>query len=136
MPAGDYDKRRGPRIFQSAIESRPAARSYFTARFFYVQEQLHGHDERDAKAKDRRAQAGLKFDALVGRGGDISKWERRAKEHDSRQPFIRDELFAALEAQVCRSYRQLSRYVNGWCQPQTIERWLNSHPAYEVYRKI
>ena len=100
-----------------------------------MQEQLHGHDERDVKAKDRRAQAGLKFDALVSRGGDISKWERRAMEHDARQPFIRGELIAALEAQVCKGYRQLSRHVNGWCQPQTIERWLNSHPSYEVYRK-
>ena len=36
---------------------------------------------------------------------------------------------------MCRSYRQLSQCVDGWFSPRTIERWLNSHPTFEVYKK-
>ena len=122
-------------MFVSVIESKPVVRADYTPRFFYVQEQMHGCDERDEKPSDRRAQASRKYDVLILRGGDISKWERRAKEHDARQPFIREEFIATLDAQVCRSYSQLSRHINGWCEPQTVERWLNGHPSFEIYRK-
>ena len=83
----------------------------------------------------RLKELGLRYDALVESGADVSHWDRLSKEHDSKWPFIRQELIDALEAQVCRSYKQLSTYVNGWCSARTIERWLNSHPSFEVYGK-
>ena len=68
-------------------------------------------------------------------GEDISRWQRLARKHDARHPHIKPELIDALEAHVCRSYRQLSQCVDGWCSTRTIERWLNSHPTFEVYKK-
>jgi hypothetical protein len=41
----------------------------------------------------------------------------------------------ALRANVCTSYRSLSRYINGWCTASTIEHWLKQHEDYHVYSK-
>ena len=32
-------------------------------------------------------------------------------------------------------YRALSKHINNWCSPYTIETWLRSHPTYNVYAK-
>ena len=134
-----YDGRhvRKAKDFVSVIESRTAAATRYTPRHMFVTEHLLcGGPLGDGQTHpDRLKDLGLQFDALVESGGDISHWERMSKEHDSKWPFIRQELIDALEAQVCRSYKQLSTYINGWCSARTIERWLNSHPSFEVYRK-
>ncbi len=41
----------------------------------------------------------------------------------------------ALKANVCRSYRALSKVINGWCSPKTIEKWLKAYPEYHIYSK-
>ncbi len=51
------------------------------------------------------------------------------------QPHIQDELLAALKGDVCRSYRDLSRSINGWCCATTIETWFKSHPDYDIFSK-
>lgn len=158
-----YDGRCKTRPFISVIESRTAALGLYTARFFYVHERIiYGdNDQIGVKHSERVKQLGLDFDRMVKEGVDISRWERQAREHDARHEYIKQELIDALEAQVCRSYRQLSRVshgrkpifsprlsslfivfplpcmqlINGWCSARTIERWLHSHPSYEVYRK-
>ena len=58
-----------------------------------------------------------------------------AREHDGRQPFIQEELLDALKHNVCTSYRQLAKHINGWCTSATIETWLKSHPTYHLYAK-
>ena len=132
-----YDGRTKGRPFTSVIESRTAAFGLYSPRYFYVHEHvLYGSsDENGLKHSDRVKQLGKDFDAKEGGGEDISRWKRLAREHDARHPYIKPELIDALEAQVCRSYRQLSQCVDGWCSARTIERWLNSHPTFEVYKK-
>ena len=132
-----YDGRNKDRPFISVIESRAAAFGLYSPRYFYVHEHvLYGSsDENGLKHSDRVKQLGKDFDAKEGGGEDISRWQRLAREHDARHPHIKPELIDASEAQVCQSYRQLSQCVDGWCSARTIERWLNSHPTFEVYKK-
>ena len=111
VPIERYDTRAGPKNFFSVIVSRTAAQQKYTPRFFYVQEAIMCEDKEGfgMKYTDRIAQLGRRFDALVSRNGGISRWSRQAREHDARHQYIKQELIDALEAQVCRSYRQLSR---------------------------
>ncbi len=51
------------------------------------------------------------------------------REHDARQPFVEQDLIGALQANVYRSYRQLSKHINGWCASSTIEIWLKNHTS-------
>ena len=106
-----YDGRCKTRTFISVIESRSKALSLYTPRFFFIQERIiyGAEDLAESKHCDRVRQLGDEFDRMVKAGEDISRWERQAREHDARQEFIKQELIDALEAQVCRSYRQLSR---------------------------
>ncbi len=39
-----------------------------------------------------------------------AKYQRMAREHDARQPFIQEELVEALKNNVCTSHRQLSKH--------------------------
>ncbi len=64
-----------------------------------------------------------------------AKYSRMAREHDARQPFIQEELVEALTKNVCTSYRQLAKHINGWCAQATIETWLKGHPTYHLYAK-
>jgi hypothetical protein len=57
------------------------------------------------------------------------------REHDARQPFVKQDLIEALQANVGRSYRQLSKHINGWCATSTVESWLKSHQSYHIYAK-
>ena len=111
VPMEAFDRRKVTKTFVSVIESRTAASNMYTPRYFYVKEAIMCDDKSGygLNHAGRIMRLGKKFDALVERNGDISRWERQAREHDARFPFIKQELIDALEAQVCRSYRQLSR---------------------------
>ena len=121
------------------IDDRDFARSIYTARYFYQHEAIkrkdRGTDFSSGEFKARMKYHGIKFDGLVKKGGDTSRWERQAREHDARQPYIKDDLVEALKANVCRSYRALAKVIGDWCSPNTIERWLADHPSYHLYKK-
>jgi hypothetical protein len=51
------------------------------------------------------------------------------------QPFVEAELIEALQANVCRSYRQLAKLINSWCAPSAVELWLKGHTSYHIYAK-
>ena len=88
------------------------------------------------KYKYRIGYFGKQFDKLVENGEDISQYTRLAKQHDVRQPFIKEDILDALMVvNNCHSYRALSKHINNWCSPYTIETWLRSHPTYNVYAK-
>ncbi len=89
-----------------------------------------------SKYKYRVGYFGKIFDKNVLNGVDLSLYERYAKEHDIRQPQIKDDIMDALIiVNNCHSYRALSKHINNWCSPYTIETWLRSHPTYNVYAK-
>ncbi len=66
---------------------------------------------------------------------DMHEYDRIAKEHDARQPFIEAELIEAIKQYSCVTYRQLSGHINHWCQHCCIEAWLKSHVTYSLYAK-
>ncbi len=72
---------------------------------------------------------------MAAKKADLSVYERMAREHLNRQPTIAEDLVEALKANVCRSYRALSKVINGWCSPVTIETWFKAHPDYQTYSK-
>jgi hypothetical protein len=78
---------------------------------------------------------GKVFDDEMIKGTNLSRYERMEREHDARQPFVERDHLQALEANVCRSYRQLSKHINGWCSPSTVEVWLKTHKTYHIYAK-
>ncbi len=76
------------------------------------------------------------YDELEAKGEDLSHYERLTKEHDARQPFIKDDIMDALKlANNCLSYRALAKHINNWRSPYTIETWLRAHPTYNRYAK-
>ncbi len=78
---------------------------------------------------------GTHYNELAAKKADMSIYDRLAREHLNRQPTVAEDLVDALKANVCRSYRALSKVINGWCSPATIEKWLKAHPEYHIYSK-
>ena len=66
---------------------------------------------------------------------DMNEYERMAREHDNRQPFIQDELVEGIKSYNCITYRQLAGHINNWCQHSCIQTWLRSHETYSLYAK-
>ena len=64
------------------------------------------------------------YDAEVAETSDVmlkenlSEYERMAKQHDNRQPFIESELIEAIKAYNCVTYRALATHINNWCIPR------------------
>ncbi len=56
---------------------------------------------------------GTHYDELAAKKADLSVYDRLAREHLNRQPTIAEDLVEALKANVCRSYRALSKVLNG-----------------------
>jgi hypothetical protein len=66
----------------------------------------------------------------------MSHYVGLAKEQDARQPYIKDDILDALKmCNNCMSNCALSKHINNWCSPYTIETWLRSHPMYNIYAK-
>ena len=133
----------------SVINCRVLARERFNAKYFYTHEKAITSRDVDPMAttqaqyrpewlryKYRVGYWGKEFDKLIETQQDVSAYERMARQHDERQPFIQDEIMDALiHSNNCTSYRALSKHTNGWCSPATIEVWLKSHPTYNIYAK-
>ena len=129
----------------SVIESRELALERYNPKFFYAHEHammMHNPTLEDQRVpewtiyKYRIGYFGKQFDKLVERGEDYSEYTRLAKQHDVRQPYIKEDILDALKlGNNCHSYRALSKRINNWCSPYTIETWLRSHPTYNIYAK-
>ena len=129
----------------SVIESRQLALERYNPKFFCAHEQamLHRNPTSEEqrvpewrKYKYRTAFFGKQFEQMVANGEDTSQYTRFAKQHDARQPYIKEDIMDALMVvNNCLSYRALSKHINNWCSPHTIENWLRSHPTYNVYAK-
>ncbi len=130
----------------TAIDNRFIAREFYTPRFFYAREKAMEEEIlSDAKGapldgwgsyQRRFGHWGKDWDSKIGNDYfEPARYERMAREHDARQPFIEEELLDALKSNVCTSYRQLSKHINGWCAAATVETWLKSHPGFHLYAK-
>ena len=128
----------------SVINNSTMCKERYNARFFFVQEKLvsgeapdHRHEGAWNNHMARQKYWGSEYDERARRGemNEKDKYHRLARQHLARQPSIQDDLFDALRANVCTSYRALSRYINGWCTASTIEHWLKQHEDYHLYSK-
>ncbi len=129
----------------SVIESRELAQERYNPKCFYAHEQammMRNPTLEDQRVpewtiyKYRIGYFGKQFDKLVESGQDYSEYTRLAKQHDVRQPFIKEDILDALKlGNNCHSYRALSKHITNWCAPYTIETWLRSHPTYNIYAK-
>ena len=97
----------------------------------------HRHEGAWNNHMARQKYWGSEYDERARRGemNEKDKYHRLARQHLARQPSIQDDLLDALRANVCTSYRALSRYINGWCTTSTIEHWLKQHEDYHLYSK-
>ena len=75
------------------------------------------------------------WDEKEAKGEDLTHWHRMPREHEGRQPFIKQDLLSILETCCTTSYRALAVRINGWCAASTIETWFKSHPSYSMYAK-
>ncbi len=141
----DRSYQRDGSVGRTAIDNRAIARDFYTPRFFYAREKAIGNTillDKFGKSyptwnnyQTRHKQWGLIFDDQVEMGIEMSRYERMEREHDARQPFVEQDLIEALQANVCRSYMQLSKHINSWCAPSTVEIWLKNHTSYHIYAK-
>jgi hypothetical protein len=130
-------------IGRTAIDNRAIARDFYTPRFFFAREKAMGTTillDKYGKSypnwnnyQFRHKEWGKIYDDQVEMGIEMTRYERMEREHDARQPFVEQDLIEALQANVCRSYRQLSKHINSWCATREI--WLKSHKSYHIYTK-
>ena len=137
---------RGHNKGMTAIDNRAIAMEWYTPRFFYAREKAMSTDIlRNDKGEPldgwetyqrRFGHWGKDWDEqTLSITFEQANYQRMAREHDARQVFIQEELLDALKHNVCTSYRQLAKHINGWCASATIETWLKTHPTYHLYAK-
>jgi hypothetical protein len=129
----------------SVINNSQLSKERYNARYFFVRKKLLSGDPPEASyttgAWDnhmaRQKYWGVVYDEHVNKGevNERVEYHCLARKHLARQPSIEEDLLEALRANVCTSYRNLSRYINGWCTGSNIEHWLKLHEDYHMYSK-
>ena len=66
---------------------------------------------------------------------DKQLWELKRREHLARQPYIQNNIVAALSSNPQRSFRGLEQDIGLWCSHKTIERWLKSFDTFTFYKE-
>ena len=105
----------------TAIDNRALAKMKFTPRFFFARMHAMAADpppsvpELWQKYSVRYEYYGAEYDDKAKKGDDLSCWDRMAREHDARQPFIQQELVQVIVACPVMSYRDIALTINGWC---------------------
>ncbi len=123
------------------IDNLDLCRERYTEKYFYAKEKTLSGDpplnipmpEEWIKFTYRMAFWGREYENVKEQHHHYLS--RLVRQHLARQPHIKDELLDALKGDVCRSYRDLSRYINEWCCATTIETWFKSHPNCDIYSK-
>ena len=105
----------------TAIENRALAKRKYTPRFFFARMHAMAAEPPPSvpdlwqKYYIRFEYYGAEYDKKAKKGEDLSYWERMAREHDARQPFIEQELVQVIVACPVMSYRDIALTINGWC---------------------
>jgi hypothetical protein len=59
--------------------------------------------------------------------------EFHARNHDERQPYIRDQIIEAIRNNPTKSFGKIAADINHWCSATTIQKWLSSYDSYSMY---
>lgn len=128
----------------SVINNSQLCKERYNARYFFVRNKVLSGESPGPNHVGlwnthmvRQKYWGAVYDERVNRSEIDERDEdhRLAREHVARQPSIQEDILEALRANVCTSYRSLSRYINGWCTASTIEHWFKLHEDYHIYSK-
>ena len=122
----------GKHIGTSVINNRQLASERYDAKFFYAREKALQYLEPTAPEqktpqwrnyKFRVAYWGKQFEETTLTAEEMAYYARLVREHDERQPYIQQDIMDALiHGHSCHSYRALSKQINNWCSPWTIEK--------------
>ena len=123
------------------IKDKEFARIIYNPKWFYIQdkycqwrtEEVASRSKSEVEAQ--KMKFSLQWDEDV-KGNDLAMmvYEKAARDHDRRQPYIATEIANALNRGV-RSYSQLVRSIDGWCGKKTIMKWLTKHDTFCMYYK-
>jgi hypothetical protein len=108
----------------TCIDNRQLARAKYTARFFYARTHAMSAEPPPTvppmweKFSVRYEYYGRDYDKAVLQNDNMTYWERMAREHDARQPFIEHEVISVIKASPVTSYRDVATKINGWCSGQ------------------
>ena len=136
VPAAKRDASDKPK---STIDDYNTAAQYFTAKRLYAINKCRARKEDcfDSVSKEADNEMLLmyltKYDALDEDSKQL--WELKRREHLARQPYIQNDIVAALSGNPQRSFRGLEQDVDLWCSHKTIERWLKSFDTFTFYKE-
>ncbi len=135
----------GKHMGTSVITNRQLVRERYDEKFFYAREKaLQSREPTEPAHKVKEWQCykyrvafwGQRFEENVLTPEEMSYYARLAREHDERQPYIKQDILDTLIlGHSCYSYRALSKQINNWCSSCAIQKWLTSHPSYYIYAK-
>ena len=125
---------------RSVIESREAAKKYYTAYRLFI---IHSCQKNASKnfGSDSRAdycwrRIFAENDWLLSDEKTKALWEEKARAHNERFPEIKTALLEQLHQNPSSSWKVLSDSINGWCSASTIQRWLQSYLSYGTYSEM
>ena len=119
-----------------ARQCRESARSVYTALKFYTDQSIRTFKDNNPlatqeaiqKYKDNSNTRWKKLPTCTK-----EKWEAVAREHDNRQPTIKDAIIDSLQRNAHKSFEQVENDIGGWCSRSTIQRWLSSYASFQYY---
>jgi hypothetical protein len=115
---------------KSVVLNEAYASSIYTACYFFVKSQMLKWLERNPQATtkrkaERRKWLRKKWATEKEKDPDFGPaYEKRARDHNKRQPGTKGELVEIMNRNARRSYFSLEKAMNNWCSYKTIERFL------------
>jgi hypothetical protein len=122
------------------IDSQEAATLRYTAEFLFVQDYVrqkskannqYAYEDTRAMEKSWREEAKARWSRM----SEVKKrvWYKEQRDHDERQPLVRDQIIESLQANGAKSYRAVAEDIGYWCCASTIQKWLSSQDTYCKY---
>ena len=124
---------------KSTIDNYKTAEQYFTAKRLYAINKCREAKEDCCDSVSKEADNELlktyltEYDTISD--DDKQLWELKRREHLARQPYMQNDIVAALSSNPQRSFRGLEQDIGLWCSHKTIERWLKSFDTFTFYKE-
>ena len=127
-------------VSKSVIENRAAAKSYYTAKQLFIENELRKRwkDEEELAFDNKDAKNSKWRNSALAAWNDLSKndkevWEKCARDHDAEQPYINDHIIEAIHTNPTKSFECIAEDIGNWCSASAIHRWLSNYDLYSVY---
>jgi hypothetical protein len=127
---------------KSVIQCREAAKAYYTPQRLYITHYIRTN--KDKISVLAYGQAALTAKCYIW--GEEAKglwicldedergvWEFKARNHDERQPQIRDQILDSLRRNPTKPLEKVAADIGHWCSFGAIFRWLTTHLKISMY---